>query len=688
MPTSKLQEVYSMLAEWETQAKELAQNEFLSEANAKLEERAKQLFEGIAFDQLGEEDELEEGELPSLLSMYNDGESSRDLRAARQNAAGDSRREASAQTFNPKSRVPAEKAAYGDKMKSDARFQVGAASSASVGKQHLPEEEQEENEELPVDTTAGETVSPLDTELSLATGEAPVDEPLPTDTSVDASAEFGWDDPAVSVAKDGNDDTVITIDAASLGAGATDPDTAPAAAGECTCPIHGNGNTSTAGVEGGESTPENNSDNEVIDMTQEPDMDAILESFIALSENADENQVEIVSEAEAKSFEKLEGTKPMTKAGEAINEGEMEELTEEELAALDESMDTDAMMKALQEAFIGGTGFVNESDDDDDDDEWDEDQAEAVKNVKKGRKLPVGDLDESRDDAAFLQNKAGVQRRASAEWSKSGGSATADHLKNMSRNSSEDARDTKNKSMNLGEGEELEEEAGAKSFEKLEGTKPMKTVGKKGLEEDEDIDGEELEEASQRTLGQGRKQTLKPNTFPKERMRPGMNESQKLMTKLSEKVNAVLAENARLKSENKEMATLNEGLETKFTAAAEKLQEVKGKLYEASIIASKSTCMNKLMLEHVTTQDEKINIVESFQKASSRAEVQNLFEKFDKSFKKGGSAQLNEGKNPLSKLNPLFKSETNTQEVLNEGTVYDNAFTAKMDRLIGYGGKK
>ena len=357
----------------------------------------------------------------------------------------------------------------------------------------------------------------------------------------------------------------------------------------------------------------------------------------------------------------------------------MEELTEEELAALDESMDTDAMMKALQEAFMGvqsGTGFIQESDDEEDEDEWDDDQSTAVKDIKKGRKFDLGNLDE----------------------------------------------------------------AEAKSFEKLEGTKPMKTVGKKGLAEDEDTEGdealeegdviksitkdangnsvahagpkavgnsaeaikarqadgnkpaaikeEELDEASQRTLANGKNQTLKPQTFPKDKKRSGINESKNLMTKLSEKVEAVLAENARLKSENKEMATLNEGLETKFTAAAEKLQEVKGKLYEASIIASKSTCMNKLMLEHVTTQDEKINIVESFQKASSRAEVQNLFEKFDKSFKKGGSAQLNEGKNPLSKLNPLFKSETNTQEVLNEGTVYDNAFTAKMDRLIGYNGKK
>ena len=94
------------------------------------------------------------------------------------------------------------------------------------------------------------------------------------------------------------------------------------------------------------------------------------------------------------------------------------------------------------------------------------------------------------------------------------------------------------------------------------------------------------------------------------------------------------------------------------------------------------------MLEHVTTQDEKINIVESFQKAVSRAEVQNLFEKFDKSFKKGATVQLNEGKNIFSKLNPLFKSETNNQEVLNESAAYDNAFTKRMDQLIQHNGKK
>lgn len=570
MPTSKLKEVYSMLAEWETQAKELAQNEFLSEANDKLEERAKQLFEGIAFDQLSEE----------------------------------------------------------------------------------------EDDMEPVQT--GGVVTPLDAELSLATGETPVDEPLPTMTTVDDSNEFGWDDPAVSIAKDGNDDTVITIDAASLGAmAAGNPDTAPAAAAECTCPIHGNGNTATAGLEGSENQPENKLDNEVIDMTQEPDMDAILESFIALSENADENEVEIVSE----------------------NYGsEMEELTEEELAELDESMDTDNMMKALQEAFMGvqsGSGFVQEGreeDNDDDDDDFDEDQAEAIKNVKKGRKLDVGDLDESCGDeleegmndntrarAAQMQNLAAVHRK---------------HAGNAS------SSDTKEASVGFAKDSLSASKSGRNNEFKAKA--PMQKLAEEELEEG----CEELEEANQRTLANGKNQTLKPQSFPKDRKRSGLSESQNLLLKLGKKVEAVLAENARLKSENKEMATLNEGMETKFTAATDKLQEVKGKLYEASIIASKSTCMNKLMLEHVTTQDEKINIVESFQKAASRAEVQNLFEKFDKSFKKGGSAQLNEGKNPLSKLNPLFKSETNTQEILNEGNAYDNAFTAKMDRLISYGGKK
>lgn len=634
MPTSHLKEVYSMLAEWETQAKELAQNEFLSEANAKLEERAKQLFEGIAFDQLGEE--VEEDET--------------------------------------------------------------------------------------VDTSATEAVTPLDAELSLGTGEAPMDEPLPTETTVDGSAEFGWDEPAVSVAKDGNDDTVITIDAASLSAAAGNPDSAPAAAGECTCPIHGNGNAATAGLEG---EPEIKPDNEVIDMTQEPDMDAILESFIALSENADENQVEIVSEN---------------------CDSEMEELTEEELAELDESMDTDSMMKALQEAFMGvhsGTGFVQEGreedEDDDDDDDWDDDQAEAVKNAKKGRKLDVGDLDESckedleegdnaRNYVARLQNLAASDRRAndkdnSKKMADSGRTERKHHvtqvrLQNHSTNGSilpeeEDLEEGMNDNSraraaqmqntaaihrkNAGNASSADGKDASAGFAKdsiaasksgrnneFKGKAPMQKLAEEELEEGCD----ELDEASQRTLANGKNQTLKPNTFPKERKRSGLSESQNLLMKLSKKVEAVLAENARLKSENKEMATLNEGLETKFTAATDKLQEVKGKLYEASIIASKSTCMNKLMLEHVTTQDEKINIVESFQKAASRAEVQNLFEKFDKSFKKGATVQLNEGKNLFSKLNPLFKSETNNQEVLNEGAAYDNAFTARMNQLIQHNGKK
>lgn len=646
MPTSKLKEVYSLLAEWETKAKELAQIELLSQSKDKMEQRAKQLFEGIAFDQLGEEEE-------------------------------------------------------------------------------------EDNAEMNIDTSNVEATSPLDTELSLATGEAATDEPLPTDTTVDAGAEFGWDDPAVSIAKDGNDDTVITIDAASLGATVNgNPDTAPASETQCTCPIHGGVDINTGGLETQVSPEENTIDNEVIDMTQEPDMDAILESFIALSENADENEVEIVSEdrarelaareqnnssearrnasdqtgsdvgkakyassahakdgkgwakasstilpeAAAKSFEKLEGTKPMAKAGEAINEGEMEELTEEELKELDENMDTGAMMKALQEAFMGvqsGSGFVQESreeEDEDDDDDWDDDQAEAVKNVKKGRKLDVGNLDEDCEELEEGMNNNSRARAAEMQ------NTAATHRKNAGNAASTDGKDA---SAGFAKDSLAASKAGRNN--EFKGKAPMQK-----LAEEE----EELDEASQRTLANGKNQTLKPQTFPKNKLRSGLNESKKLMTKINQKMDDLLAENKRLQLENKEISTLNEGLETKLTAATNKFQEVKGKLYEASIIASKSTCMNKLFLEHVTTQDEKINIVENFGKAVSRTEVQNLFENFDKFFKKGTSTQLNENKNPLSKLNPLFKSEPTTQKALNEGTVYDNGFTEKMNHLINYGGKK
>lgn len=597
MPTSKLKEVYSMLAEWETKAKELAKIELLSQSKERMEARAKQLFEGIAFDQLGEEDEIS------------------------------------------------------------------------------------------VDTTNVKANSLLDTELALATGdttddEITTDEPLPTNTTIDSANEFDWDNAGITIEKDKDNDNeaLITIDAASLAAAVKgNPDTAPASELQCTCPIHGGVNTN----DGPE--PKNNTiDNEVIDMTQEPDMDAILESFIALSENADENEVEIVSET---------------------CDNEMEELTEEELKELDENMDGDAMMKALQEAFMfdGGNngGFkksVNEEDCDDDedcdsddkdcDDESTHAQMEIGRNMKKAKgkvakmtKYDLGELDENCDDdmmdesdmpsladmhddgkksrqlRAATQNSAAESRReASAQFFNSKTRVPAEKTKYAAKHKDDSRHHS---------------ETAAK----------LPTGGKQHLPEED-----ELEEGNQRTLANGKNQTLKPQSFPKNRMRSGLHEGK--LSQINKKVEAVLAENKRLKAENKEISTLNEGLEIKLTAATEKMQEVKGKLYEASIIASKSTCMNKLFLEHVTTQDEKIDIVQNFGKAVSRVEVNNLFEKFDKFFKKGTSTQLNESRNPISKLNPLFKTEQSTQKSLNEGAIYDNSFTDKMNHLINYGGKK
>lgn len=581
MPSSKITDVLSMLSTWETQAKELAREEVLSESKAQLESLSKKLFESLAF---GGDEEAEE------INPTEDG---------------------------------------------------GAGTPPQEG----------------VDTATGD-VSAEDALADI------VDEPLPTasGTTLPAGDEFSWDGangdpntPGVSVAKDGNDDTIITIDTTAAGA-------ADNATGECQCDAQHGTPTGPELPIGAET------DNEVIDMTKEPNMDEILESFIKLSEDAVNNEVEMVSESEneleetagVKTAEKLDTNPAMKK----ITEGENleQELTEQEMKELDENLDTDALMEALQEAFMsdsgtsgGGSDFGGGSEGGFDDDDIDnDDEFEAA--FKSGTKMDTG-IDE------------------------------------------------------------LDEAAGVKSFEKLEGTKPMtkggEAIKKSGAapiaeaddadadvddlldEETEEVDGDELDESNARTKANGRNQTLKPSGFPKNKLRAGagggatsINEAKNLIALAQKQIKDVLKENARLKNTNKELSVLNEGLETKFGEANGKLNEVKGKLYEASIVASKSTCINRLFLEHTTTQDEKIAIVEGFSKASTREEVRNLFGKFDKSFKNGGVNTLNEGKKGISNINPLFITEQPGKDSLNESNVYQNAFTEKMMRMVDYKGKR
>lgn len=198
-------------------------------------------------------------------------------------------------------------------------------------------------------------------------------------------------------------------------------------------------------------------------------------------------------------------------------------------------------------------------------------------------------------------------------------------------------------------------------------------------------DKPELEETIAHNNTNGRHKNAKPSEFPVDKMRPGaVNEAKAkaeiLATRkaLAEAINKLVNENKALKEQVGTLTTLNEGLEGN-------VGQYRSKFYEAMLLSYKTGHVNKLLMEQTTTKVEKQDILESFLNATSREEVSQLYENFEKKLQKGDKTTLAESKTVANKLSPVFTNEAGSEsaKVLNEGLRLDPN-VQKMMRIINY----
>jgi len=153
-----------------------------------------------------------------------------------------------------------------------------------------------------------------------------------------------------------------------------------------------------------------------------------------------------------------------------------------------------------------------------------------------------------------------------------------------------------------------------------------------------------------------------------------LNEQAKAINKkfaiLSKKANQLIKENITLKESVKTLKEVNGTYE-------DKLKTYGSKLYEAMVIAKKTACANKLMLEHTLSEDEKIDVVKSFDKITSREQADKIYSTLNESFSKNDRiSTLNEIENKISNVKYSGASK------LTEQSVFNNPALDKMKKLI------
>jgi len=110
------------------------------------------------------------------------------------------------------------------------------------------------------------------------------------------------------------------------------------------------------------------------------------------------------------------------------------------------------------------------------------------------------------------------------------------------------------------------------------------------------------------------------------------------------KYNKTLLENKKLKDNN---ATLAAKV-SQFALIAEGYENTVNKLtegiHQAKLYLATSNAINDLLREHTLTKDEKVHILNEFDKVSSEGEVEALYESFDNKFKNTSKEDLLENK--------------------------------------------
>jgi len=181
------------------------------------------------------------------------------------------------------------------------------------------------------------------------------------------------------------------------------------------------------------------------------------------------------------------------------------------------------------------------------------------------------------------------------------------------------------------------------------------------VEVDVDLDEEEVEESTRRTLADRRRRDLKPSNYP---TNYSTNESRKPRTsKNSQRVSE-----SKIMKEYKELKSKNE----QYKGA---LKVFKNKLNEVALFNTNLAYVNRLFTEHSTTKSEKMEILKRFDNAESIKESKSIY--------KSVKGEL-ETKKPITesvekRVNKTVKS---SKSELNESTTYVDPQIAAIKDLM------
>ena len=177
------------------------------------------------------------------------------------------------------------------------------------------------------------------------------------------------------------------------------------------------------------------------------------------------------------------------------------------------------------------------------------------------------------------------------------------------------------------------------------------------VEVDVDLDEEEVDESTRRTLADRRRRDLKPSNYP-------TNESKKPRTSK----NAQRVSESKIMKEYKELKSKNE----QYKGA---LKVFKNKLNEVALFNTNLAYVNRLFTEHSTTKSEKMEILKRFDNAESIKESKSIY--------KSVKGEL-ETKKPITESveNKVNKTVKSSKSELNESTTYVDPQIAAIKDLM------
>jgi hypothetical protein len=226
-------------------------------------------------------------------------------------------------------------------------------------------------------------------------------------------------------------------------------------------------------------------------------------------------------------------------------------------------------------------------------------------------------------------------------------------------------------------GDYMDDEMGEDHMEDMEDelTKFIPTAAELELEDGEGdvVIDDEIEENSTRNFANGRRQRLRPDSFPKSLERPGVrNESKK------PKFLKLIKENDTLKGEVSSIKTENETLKEDYNNMVDALKQFRNKLNEVAVFNSNLTYTVRLFTEHTTTKNEKLDVIKRFDEVKSLKESKNTYKSLVK--------EISTTKAPIKEtIEEKFNDTKGSGSAqITESNVYVNPEFKEMKRLWDY----